>query len=785
MSRDASFVSRASLRARPRRERRRARSRAFPSPRALSHTVHTKRDRVIDIDVDRDIREQCFVLTLVVRRARGAARRRATGDADDRELFLHFGLTRESVKEWMCLEELPPGVTYDDETKAMRLKFDSQAGRATVRVPEYVAPASLDFVLYDRRTEAYDEPSSAFGGSAFSVPLGFGCGSPRVLGATSSAKTTAGSGSFSLAVLSRHATAVALVLQWRENTMEIALNPVGHRTGNVWHAEVPYGGEWDCVPTPTAEEDVLYGYRCEGDVEGRGGSRFFPAQVLFDPRAIGLKAPLSEFEEPTPTPRFMGSLYAALEQSVVGEASTTRGAEREAPIVAIDVDVETLTSEGTLRAAAEALAEKRSRVRFNAVALAPLLARCADGRPDAPVSFFAIDPRFGTRADLRAFVESMDAIGVEVWMRCVLTQTGEGTDSAPRSESLRGIDAASYFQIGRHGGLESAGVPLTTALNPCSVPTITLLTDALRSFALYEGVSSFIIESGGGIARGPLGRSPLLEKLAHDPVLGNAAKKLWLTPSEFECGSMPSWGVIGERNSKFSRAMMRFFQGQSGMLNEMALRLGGSPDVFNGLRDARHGLNALELPRSQTVHEETSSEYGTPRVPSYDAAARAALAAAFTANGGVLMDVRDLADESLVSLASALAEFRTRRADIFADDNAYDSITWIDPYSGASPRWDAADAAPALACSRSSKSPSHDHGDVWIAYNGTAYAISCALPPTPPSARWVALIDTSLVDASFAKAERSPSAAVSRAVLPACSVVIYECLSLSPAYSPS
>ena len=68
------------------------------------------------------------------------------------------------------------------------------------------------------------------------------------------------------------------------------------------------------------------GFRCEGDPEGRGGSRFFPAQVLFDPRAIELRAPLSEMEEPTPTPRFLGSLAAALERRVRRRANGSAAA---------------------------------------------------------------------------------------------------------------------------------------------------------------------------------------------------------------------------------------------------------------------------------------------------------------------------------------------------------------------------------------------------------------------------------------------------------------------------
>ena len=195
-------------------------------------------------------------------------------------------------------------------------------------------------------------------------------------------------------------------------------------------------------------------------------------------------------DEPTPTPRYMGSLAAVLERRAVGDANLAPAAS-DAQAIALDVDLASLTAEGTLQAAAAELQRLRSTMHFTAVALAPIQTRSADGDANAPVSFFAIDPKFGTRADLRAFVATMKSIGVDVWMRFVLTQTGEGTDASPRSESLRGIDAATYFQLGSSGGLDSAGVPMTTALNPCSAPTISLLVDALRTFTLIRRCVEF------------------------------------------------------------------------------------------------------------------------------------------------------------------------------------------------------------------------------------------------------------------------------------------------------
>jgi len=708
--------------------------------------VHTKLGRAVSVRVERDERAETFTATVTLER------RRDDDEASSsiEHLRVHCGLTRESVREWMCSEELPEGATYDEGTSAMRIPFDETTRAASVYVPEYAAPASLDFVLYDESTGTYDEPSGAPVGSAFSVPMGFGLGHARELGATTStydAETRAGE--FNFAVLSKHATACALVLQYGENTMELALNPVSHRTGNVWHVSVPFGGPRDVLHAPTRDDDVRYAFRFEGDPEGRGGSRFYPAQVLFDPRAIELASPLSEMEEPTPTPRFMGSLAAALERGVVGDASSPPVAAvsdvEGRSTTALDVDVSTLTREGTLRAAVGEIQRLRSTMYFNAVTLAPLQARSPDDRPDSPVSFFAIDPRFGTRADLRAFVSAMKTIGVDVWMRVVVTQTGEGTDASPRSESLRGVDAASYFQLDHSGGLDSAGVPMTTALNPCSAATIELLVDALRTFATYDGVSSFVVETGGGIVRGPLGRSPLLETLAHDAVLGNAAKKLWLTPSANECGSMPSWGTIGEINSKFAETVENFFRGASGALNDMALRLGGSPDIFRSVRDSRHGMNAFHHP-APACSIPPSCAVPKAASESSDPMARAELAALFTSTGGVLLSAHGL-DVDLLPLASELSRFRASRSDVFNDDTAVDHLRWLDPVSGASPRFDDAFAPPILACLR--RDTTGQNRDVWIGYNGTDAGVATNLPIPPSGFQWIRLFDTSLAaDAS-------------------------------------
>ena len=82
-------------------------------------------------------------------------------------------------------------------------------------------------------------------------------------------------------------------------------------------------------------------------------------------------------------------------------------------------------------------------------------------------------------------VRALHDAGLDVIMHVPLARMGEGTDAAPDSQSLRGIDAPSYFRVNSGGGLDTVpGHPGSTALNPCSVHTQRLVLDALRHWAL-------------------------------------------------------------------------------------------------------------------------------------------------------------------------------------------------------------------------------------------------------------------------------------------------------------
>ena len=206
---------------------------------------------------------------------------------------------------------------------------------------------------------------------------------------------------------------------------------------------------------------------------------------------------------------------------------------------------------------------------------------------------------------MRALVRGAKARGLEVLVHVQCTHMGEGTDEIPDSHSIRGIDVFSYYQIGPDGTLETnPHAPGTTVLDPCSEATRRLIVDALRKWRTFFGVDGFVLDTGGGIQRGPDGRSVLLEAIANDPALGgggdraaarsalarggagevtasptlaaaaanatapgnedrkDAGCRVYLTPGEFEIGRMQNWGVIGERvTPAYARDVTRFLAG--------------------------------------------------------------------------------------------------------------------------------------------------------------------------------------------------------------------------------
>jgi hypothetical protein len=257
------------------------------------------------------------------------------------------------------------------------------------------------------------------------------------------------------------------------------------------------------------------------------------------------------------------------------------------------------------------------------VVLHPIQASARRTRDDnfgqAPISVFAPDPALASPSrgepahQLRALVRGLQRRGLEVLAHVQITHLAEGSDEKPDTSSLRGIDAESYYQLGFDGRVEmNEAVHGATALNPTSAVTQRLLIDALRHWRVAVGFDGFVVDSGGGIARGPYGVSTLLEAIANDPVLGGGGGnfggggagngggvRLYLTPGEFEVGDMQSWGVWGERvTPAYARDVCAFLEGRNGTAGGFATRVCGSADLIKGDRGSARGhvMNSFVSP---------------------------------------------------------------------------------------------------------------------------------------------------------------------------------------------
>ena len=625
------------------------------------------------------------------------------------DLHLHWGMHREWLDEWMCLPDLPRGSKYNDDDPCkpatrtplvrdgegcsivFRNGFPLRMSRTKFDVPAYFAPVEIDFALVEiefgtDRVLAYDGPKGPdqWPSASFAVPIGMEKGHPEPLGASRAAPISNGPGYVNFALHSGCADKVTLFLQWctgdgaTPNTMEIALNPTVHRTGDVWHVALPVGIPGSILPLPASSASweggadprincptVLYGYKCDGD-PARGGWRFHPGMVMFDPRATCLLTPLGAFQDPfTRLPKFLGSLADVMNGGTQYQLAYDPGPNEKAvagvrklrQIPAQEIIYELSVADFTNHISADlgnvergtyagVLAKVDHIIQSGAttVLLQPIAASARRAIDDnwgaAPVSLFAPDPEMTTphggdgSYQVRQLVRGLQARGLDVLVHVVLTHLGEGTDASPESHSIRGIDAFSYYEMNSMGKVKSnPSVPGTAVLNLRSHVTRELIIDSLRHWRTGFGVDGFLVDTTEGITN-LTGIAALLEAIALDAVLsgktdsggvsaavevarGNSTNKflagggvrLYITPNDREVGQIQTWGILGERNSLFLRDISKFMEGSNGALRDFASRVCGSADLIKDCRSSSFGhvINSLTLsPHGKTLADTAS-----------------------------------------------------------------------------------------------------------------------------------------------------------------------------------
>jgi len=702
----------------------------------------------------------------------------------DGPMLLHWGVYRSTVKQWLHPKSMvPPGSAKDEVTGAMRSPMMRQGDgrfRLEFNIPGDMAPVTLACTACKALpgdTAGKVAYTQLLSGLHCAIPIAMAPGKPGPLGATVE-RGDNGKSRVHFAVVSRTAATMALVLirdksaQGAENTcLEVALDAVVNKTGNVWHVEL---ADLDLT-------NLHYGWRADGDQSWEGGGRFHPAKVMMDPysrRIAELTLPEAACLLPGgPHKAWLGSLEW---QPVVHQEEEAAPAVPLEAMVAREVDVVDFTAvpsvpaehQGKLLGIIDRLPELQA-LGVNALVLAPICAQLPGMGPfgRAALNYFSPDPALattntaaGAQTELKQVVTALHAAGIEVIVQFEFCFTVEGTDEDPKAMSFRGIDSAVYY---RPNGVLNCG----------QVVVRNLIQDALRHWAIQYQLDGFGLLNAETLCQDSnsivLDSPPLVEALALDPVLRHMKLLAYvgndsLLPRSGERG-FPHWGVLMQVNADFSRIATSYMAGAKDQASAVATAMTGSPNLFAARLDAglpgclatgrrpAFGMNSLApLPGGKTLTR-LAAEAVHPSIaggslrghPAFMTeilpAARALLVMQIMATGTPIVAFGESEDASLVRFAGQLLKLRAKHADTLSPPEFATprSVQWHGAHCDAQPDWDGTNYDHAGQVIAVSLGDVNTPG-IYIALNPHNYEVDIHLPAKSPKHPWGLCVDTSL-----------------------------------------
>jgi isoamylase len=380
----------------------------------------------------------------------------------------------------------------------------------------------------------------------------------------------------------------------------IDLDPRINRTYHYWHAFVPGIGAGQ-----------LYAYRVAGPFDPERGLRFDPDKALLDPYGKCVARPAGRSREAA---RHPGDNAATALRSVVVDPSSYDWAG-DAPIcrpfaetIIYEMHVGGFTrhpSSGVLPSKRGTYAGLVDKIPYlqdlgvSAVELLPVFAFDEqDGPPGLgnywgyqPLSFFAPhddysshrDP-LGTIDEFRDMVKALHRAGIEVILDVVYNHTAEGGEDGP-TICFRGLANDTYYILAEDKSRYADYTGCGNTLNANESIVRRLIIDSLRYWVTEMHVDGFRFDLASILSRDqdgrPMASPPILWDIESDPVLANVKliAEAWDAAGLYQVGSFAgdSWK---EWNGRFRDDVRAFLKGDNGTSRAMALRLTGSPDVY-------------------------------------------------------------------------------------------------------------------------------------------------------------------------------------------------------------
>ncbi|MBR2256595.1 MAG: glycogen debranching protein GlgX [Blautia sp.] len=203
----------------------------------------------------------------------------------------------------------------------------------------------------------------------------------------------------------------------------------------------------------------------------------------------------------------------------------------------------------------------------------------------APKSAYAVSGPMALAVDeMKNMVKQLHKNGIEVILDVVFNHTAEMGRGGP-TFNYRGIDNRTYYHLDEKGNyVDYSGCGNTVNCNNAIVRQHIL--DCLRYWVSDYHVDGFRFDEAPILSRDtegkPMQSPPLLETLAHDPVLAKTKliAEAWDAAGLYQVGSFPAPDKWAEWNGKFRDCVRRFVKSDASAGPELIYRIQGSPDFY-------------------------------------------------------------------------------------------------------------------------------------------------------------------------------------------------------------
>ncbi|MBF9070761.1 glycogen debranching protein GlgX [Streptacidiphilus sp. NEAU-YB345] len=225
----------------------------------------------------------------------------------------------------------------------------------------------------------------------------------------------------------------------------------------------------------------------------------------------------------------------------------------------------------------------------------------------APKAGYAATGPLGMQADeFKTLVKALHRAGIEVILDVVFNHTAEGNEHGP-TLSFRGLDNATYYMLTPQG--EYFNFSGTGNTVNCNHPVVRdFVLNCLRYWVSEYHIDGFRFDLAAILDRDtdgtPLPNPPLLQQLAFDPVLRHTKliAEAWDAGGLYQVGHFPNYGRWSEWNGKFRDVVRRFTKGEPGLVGELATRMAGSPDLYEG-RSSTASINFITAHDGFTLND--------------------------------------------------------------------------------------------------------------------------------------------------------------------------------------